>query len=987
MISTMFERTAPVDATTADPNFITATLPLSTAETKPNSTLPIGAVLSHYVIVGHLGEGGMGVVYAAYDPRLDRKIALKFLRDVGVGAAYEEARGRILREAQAMARLSHPNVIAVYDVGVFEGQIYVAMEFVEGVTLRAWQQERTRPIADIVTMYTQAGRGLAAAHAQGIVHRDFKPDNVLVGKDGRARVLDFGLAQGHVAEDNSTTHVPVQPISVNNHLSTSSNAFDMKLTRADAIMGSPSYMSPEQFSGESTDARTDQYSFCVALYEALWGALPFDGETFDELMRNVIQGNFAPPKKGAKIPERLRRAVFRGLSTKREDRFGTMTDLLDAIQLPPPRSLWKWLGLGLVVVVPAIALGVVTRREDPGTTCYTSRDKLSGVWDGPRKKAIREAFLSTEKPYAKDAYAGVEQALDTYVNAWVDMRTEACLATRVRGEQSAELLDLRLECLSRKLAEVRNFTDELTTATAGVVEKSVQSANSLPDLDICANADLLRAPVRPPGDPAVQAKIDDVRQQLARAQALHWAGRYKEQLPILEGAAAMASDLHYRPLEAEALQGLARGRRYAGARAEASTTLVKAILAAEASRRDDVSANAWLVLARWQADAASIEQARASADHAAAAIERIGNDKKSMAKLEAVWGDIEYAAGQYQLATNHYQKALSLTEHAFGPEHVETAAVLYGLATTTRFQGKFNDALGYARRALTLREKALGPDHPAVATTISLIGWVLMGRGDIEEARRMHERALAIAEKVYGPDDPILASMLTALGDTLAKSDPEKAIAVYTRSLTIDEKRFGVGHFKTAPALENIGITLVFAQRPLEALPYFDRALAIMEKAKGPTYAELSTSLVQRAHAFTLLRRYDEALADCVRAVDIAKKVHGEKHPYLADALVEMGRVYLARRQFSMALPVLERALDMRKALEENARAIAEIQFELARATWEANVVQRPRAIELAKDAERAYESAGAEAKRELTEVQAWLHSHVLPGSSIPPRP
>lgn len=964
------------------PIVLDATTPISNGESARAETLPIGAVLSRYVIIGHLGEGGMGVVYAAYDPHLDRKVALKLLRDAGGGASYEEARARMLREAQALARLSHPNVVAVHDVGVFEGRIFVAMEFVDGMTLRTWLHERERTVAEVVAMFTQAGRGLAAAHAQGIVHRDFKPDNVLVGKDGRARVLDFGLAHGEGGEhppsagaSNAVFDEAKQGSSDGAAIQRTTNAFDVKLTRADAVMGTPAYMSPEQYQGQPTDARTDEFSFCVALYEALHGNLPFDGENLDELARNIILGKVVEEPKRKRVPDKLRRAVLRGLDAKRENRFATMDELLAAIQLSTRRNPWKWMLAAALVLLPAVAMGMVATREDPGAACRTSREKLAGIWDADRKQAIQNAFLATEKPFAKDAFSGVDRAIESHVQAWVDMRTDACLATRVRGEQSPELLDLRMECLSRKLVELRTFTDVLSTATADVVEKSVQSAQSLFELDTCENAELLRAPLRPPGDPAVRAKIEDVRKELARVQALQLAGRYKEQLPIAEQAVAMATELHYRPLEAEALFGLAKARRRTGARAEAETTLMKAIISAEAGRHDEVAGDAWRLLAGWQADGGALERARTSAEYAAAKVERYGRDEKKAARLEATWGDIEYAAGKYEKATQHYKMALESTERAFGPGHLEVASLLYGLASTARFQGQLNDALAYARRALELREKALGPEHPFVASTLTLLGLVLTGQGDLDEARRTHERALAIAEKAYDPDNPFVANVLGGLADAMAVAEPDKAIALYTRALAIDEKRFGVGHFKTASALDNIGNTLVLANRPEEALPYFDRVLGILEKAKGPLYPELATVLNDKAHALSLLRRSDEALAQYERAVEIAKKAHGEAHPYIADALVGIGRVHIERRQAFKAIPLLERAVEMRVALEEDPRRIAAARFALARGLWDVRA-HEPRALELANDARAIYEKAGVHAKKELAEVAAWLQSH-----------
>ncbi len=214
--------------------------------------------IGRFTVLRRLGAGGMGVVYAAYDEMVDRKVAIKLLQRMRVG---EEAGDRLLREAQALGRLSHPNVIQVYEVGVHEERVFVAMEFVEGCTLEAWEPEAS--LAAVLDVYVQAGRGLAAAHEAGLVHRDFKPDNVLVGNDGRARVLDFGLARsaGEAPPDPASS-AELERMGVD----TTGDRLVTPLTRTGAVMGTPAYMSPEQHLGQPTDPRTDQFSFCVALW-------------------------------------------------------------------------------------------------------------------------------------------------------------------------------------------------------------------------------------------------------------------------------------------------------------------------------------------------------------------------------------------------------------------------------------------------------------------------------------------------------------------------------------------------------------------------------------------------------------------------------------------------------------------------------------------------------------------------------------------------
>jgi serine/threonine-protein kinase len=290
----------------------------------PSRVLVQGAMreaqrIGRYAVLRQLGEGGMGVVLAAYDEELDRKAALKLLRDRPGGAGENagehasERRIRILREAQAMARVSHPNVVQVYEVGEFsqpgapDSHIFIAMEYIDGETLHAWQNRPGRAWVEILRMYLQAGQGLLAAHQSGLVHRDFKPDNVLVGSDGRPRVADFGLARGG---DGGAA----EPLPQAAGVSEQSGLLVSPLTQAGAIMGTPMYMSPEQYRGRPAGPRSDQFSFCVALYEALYKTLPFEGATFEALGANVLAGRVRPRPAGSPVPRPLHAALLRGLA-------------------------------------------------------------------------------------------------------------------------------------------------------------------------------------------------------------------------------------------------------------------------------------------------------------------------------------------------------------------------------------------------------------------------------------------------------------------------------------------------------------------------------------------------------------------------------------------------------------------------------------------------------------------------------------------------
>jgi tetratricopeptide (TPR) repeat protein len=271
-------------------------------------------LVDRYLVIDELGVGGMGAVYRAYDPELARLVALKLLLADGRRAGHGL---RLRREAQAAARLAHPNVVAIYDVGSAGDELYVAMELVEGVSLHAWLRQRRRNLSELLEVFTQAARGLAAAHDQNLVHRDFKPANVLVGGDGRVRVADFGLARAADLDDEVDPPAP-------------GSLLDHSLTRTGHLVGTPRYMAPEQLRG-AADSRSDQFAFCVTLYEALAGKRPFAGRDYRELFRNVKAGKVVPLPDDAAAPAWLRALVMRGLSVDPDDRFPTMHALIDEL--------------------------------------------------------------------------------------------------------------------------------------------------------------------------------------------------------------------------------------------------------------------------------------------------------------------------------------------------------------------------------------------------------------------------------------------------------------------------------------------------------------------------------------------------------------------------------------------------------------------------------------------------------------------------------
>jgi tetratricopeptide (TPR) repeat protein len=376
----------------------------------PSSGPARGSSVGRYLVLDRVGEGGMATVYVAYDPELDRKVALKLVRDGGT----EEGALRMLREARALARLSHPHVVPVYDVGEHEGGVYVAMELVDGHTLRAWLAEPRR-VGEVLRVLVAAGRGLEAAHAAGVVHRDFKPDNVMIGKDGRVRVLDFGLArEGGPAGVRAAA----------------GGALSMVVTHGE-ILGTPAYMAPEQHDGLPLDPRADQFAFCVTLHEALYGERPFGGDGFEALRGAIARREIRRPP-GVRVPGRLARIVERGLAEEPQARHPSMTELLrqlEAVRRQPGRIV-RLSALAAALVLSSGVTWAIVAQEPPAAV-----DEVEGLVRQARDAAAKVLFVypPPDDPEQPTAYVRVRQ-LEA-----LDARGAREAATALRQEFAATL--------------------------------------------------------------------------------------------------------------------------------------------------------------------------------------------------------------------------------------------------------------------------------------------------------------------------------------------------------------------------------------------------------------------------------------------------------------------------------------------------------------------------------------------------------------------
>jgi len=750
-------------------------------------------------------------VYAAYDPELDRKVALKLLRPKGAGLDNTEARTRLLREAQVLARLSHPNVIVVHDVGTVSDRVFVAMEFIDGHTVAYWLNAKTRTWREILQVFVAAGRGLAAAHAAQLVHRDFKAENVMITPAGQVRVMDFGLARPLYARTGAPPpagtslgaaeldrtmdldrgggaagdHAGGPPVNVRH---------EVTLTRPGKMVGTPAYMAPEQFCGLPTDARSDQFSFCVALYEALFGQRPFAGRTMDELAEQVLRGNVRAPPATARVPGWVRRAVMRGLERRAEARWPSMDSLLGALARAPRARTW-WYGGAAAVVASAVAAVVIVRSPPaPALSCAVPTDRFAGVWEtieqGARRKAIEASMIASGSPKAAETFAGVARLLNDYVAAWSAMYRDACEATNVRGEQSNEVLDLRMGCLRERWNELRALSDVLVEGQAVVVANAITAATQLAPLARCADVSALRSGLELPSDPMTRQRVSDLRERLAGVKALQDAGRYARALDEAVQIAAAARAIGHRPLVAEALNRLAQLQLDGGRPQDADATFEEALWLAEASRHDELVAE---IATSEIYVAGYIERDMARARHwmkqAQVFLERIGGHDLLRAWMLNNVGVVLDANGEREEAVAQYWKALAIKERVLGKDHPDVSYTLLNLCDALRALGRPTEAIALSNRGVEIIGRTFGWHHVRLAPQLANRAGILNQLGRFTEARRDAERALALQEGEVGSRSDLVYS-LGPLGEAeLGLGHAPRAVGLLERAVKLAEEQ------------------------------------------------------------------------------------------------------------------------------------------------------------------------------------------------------
>jgi tetratricopeptide (TPR) repeat protein len=883
---------------TADSPDLDATL-AATRDPPAPSRSPAITRMGRYLLLTRLGEGGMGIVYAAYDPELDRKVAIKLLRD---HAADAEASLRLQREAQAMARLSDPHCVAIYDVGIHDTQVYIAMEFVDGCSLGEWLRSERPQRDQIIAAFLAAGRGLAAAHASGIVHRDFKPDNVLRDRSGRIRVTDFGLARAEI---------PTTPLAT---AASGVTLASSPLTEAGAVLGTPAYMAPEQVMGRPADAKADQFSFCVALYEALYGQRPYRADNLVDLAMRLQSGEVGPAPPHTRVPTWLRRVLLRGLATAPRDRYETMESLLRALQADPGRSRRRALAIvGVVAVGGAVIGGRELERRRDLVACEQAGG-LDDLWHEDAARGIEGAILGTGLGYASDVWEHARADLASYADALRTERTELCRA-EVDDADADEALARRACWADRRDAfsatvEGLGSVDEPTLVRVG------DAITNLPLVSDCADPRTSALSSRPT-DPVMQADVDGVESTLNRAAALERLGRRADANVLAQEALAAAQQLDWPSSLARAELVAGRLAGALGEHVEAKRLAEQAFSRALSVGADVTATEAATHLVRFTGhQLGRLDEAERWASLGQAVVQRASLDEDlAGAGLYSAMAALEQRRGDPKAGVALHGRALVIAEARLGRAHPRVATVLVNLANVALEAQDVDLAQSSVDRALEILEAARGVRHMSYGAALESKAKILRDRGEPAEALALLDRATPILAETIGTNSTSFAFTLTSRGNTLSQLHREdEAIDAHTRALAINEAAYGSEHDAVARDLINLASSRQAIGDLDRAESDVRRALVIQRKVFPGDHVEMAQALTVLGRIETdrgRTRDADATLAEARRMFGTTTGPIGE--PY-AECAALSSEVALALGRRAEALELAEASLALREA-------------------------------------------------------------------------
>jgi eukaryotic-like serine/threonine-protein kinase len=799
-----------------------------------------------YALLERIGQGGMGVVYAAFDRLLDRKVALKF---VAVGADREGSL-RLMQEGKALARLADPNVLSLFDVFQIGEDVVLSMELVDGQTLAAWLDAAPRTWRQVVDAFLAAGEGLAAAHAKGIIHRDFKPSNVLIGADGRVRVADFGLSLATAAAIPDGAPTERNP--------------DARLTDGRLRVGTPAYMAPEQRESGVATEQSDQYSFCVSMSEAL--------------------------AKVSRVPRGISGVIARGLQKNPQHRHDTMSALLRGLRSAAGRrTRVGWATAALATLAFAVVLG--TQVQARRAVCVDSAAGIREVWNAPRRSRLEASMLARQATSSQ--VNTVLSAIDEFERSWAATQQAACEATRVRGVSTEHLLELQTTCLDQRRTELESLVGLIEQAEPAMLWRSAGAVQGLAAPTACANVTRLSLLPPLPTAASERAGVDAARSGLAEATALTLAGRPKDALERIERVAKDVGDESYGPLRAELLQARGTLLRRMGKIDEAEVALNAAVDLAEALHHDEVAMRAWLDLFFIAGEhRANVVQSSALGRRAKAAVERY--DPTERWRYLNNLGNQQRVEGKLDEAVSTLREALESMRRQGKDRSIGGSTLAINLGVAQIQLGRWEEAQRTFEEALQVVEAQAGPKNDFAAGCMSYLGIVMLETGTVEQSAALHQRALALRTELFGKKSVAVSHSLFNLAYVeWRRDDVPAALALLEQAEEIRRAHQGEeGPLMSPVVLSRARLTALGGDLG-QAERLGRKGYAIALKTLPPESSDLFQVSVLFAQVLRDAGNAHEAYAIAAPLVPKATNQLGAEHPLTRELQGEVGRLAL----------------------------------------------------------------------------------------------
>ena len=922
----------------------------SESTTAPCPPAPHGSRIGRYELRGLLGVGGLGAVYDARDTELDRAVALKVLR-----AGLRDAPGladRLIRESRLMAKVADPSVITVYDVGSDGETTFIAMELIRGSTLTAWLASHALDWRGVVALFERAGRGLVAAHGAGIVHRDFKPDNVLVASGGeRVVVTDFGIARAAVPVVGDATD-PVTETA--------------ELTRS-AVFGTPAYMAPEQLAGEAADHRADIFAFSVSLWEALFRSRPFPGGTLAEITQAMRRPVASPPPGAMRVPARLVGALRTGLAVDPRDRWPDMRAMLGelaAIRARGRRLVLAASAAGLVGIGIAAALAA-THAAPAIDRCALGLAQLSKTYNPRIAGQVRDALALA--PKIRDQ---VVAKLDAAAGAWRTTQTATC-----RAEDEVSQSATTAACLDARRQELAGTVEALIANGADGARYAVRLTSFVGDPAACAApaAGLLFA--RVPADPQLRHAVSALRGRLADAVGALNHLDCKQALALSEPAAADAAAV-WPPVSAEALYLLGAVQRRCGDTKRGAATLLDAAGTAERAHHDECAVQSWIdLIGASLFDQGDPNHALEYLKHAEAVSERIGRPPAVMVKLEYIRGTVLAAVHRYPEADAALHQAIALAKLPGSPMRVEQA--IQGLGLLYGDQGRYADAVAAYRQAIEGQPRSPAGELQAQPVYYEQLAANLALLGEARDAELIARQAIEIAERAgVGSLTPQLSARLTHAQVLRELGRGHEALVEATTAVDALATSLGRRSERYSEALWAQGDILLALGRYAEAEAVLVRACDIAAFTRGEDSAndtEVAWCGVAHGAALLGLHRDAAALVKLDHVVASLLNSYGESHPRVGKALLTRGLAHAALGHHPLATADFEHAIAVLAAKQVDPGYLAAAKWQLGKQLWASQPERASR--EIAEGA-ALFETANGRWATQRAEATTWLARH-----------